>query len=401
MIRAAKTFLQRRLSSLFGKLEPTMPWTFDEIQREWFGNACLDWDPDDVVRAFNLAESTRGRDWVLGREVDVAAFAGVPGIGRRGGYSEFLRVYWFGTRMASIVGAPGCDDLVERLMAGDSAASEEATAIHLLRSRHHDTELEIAPKVKIGNRHRVPDFRLRKAGEPWIYIEVTKLHESTASIQIQRLLQRVAQAVMTVDQAFLLEIVFNRDPTPSEEEEVLTEAKAACDAADGHRKNVGDLASILVKSGDPSVVIPSLTPDDSRPRMAVSQSIIGDGQPNRQIVARIPFEDQRAEHILRIKSKQLPKDECGVVMVNVNSQPSAFESWSERVPQRFTGNQHTRVAAVVLFMHATSPTERGLVWVPYLKMIANPRARVPVPSWVADAVDRIRADTRRLTGRTD
>jgi hypothetical protein len=69
-------------------------------------------------------------------------------------------------------------------------------------------------------------------------------------------------------------------------------------------------------------------------------------------------------------------------MVIVNSHPTAFESWSERIPQRFTPGQHTRVAAVILFMHATSPSEHGLIWVPYLKLIPNPYAAVPLPTWI-------------------
>lgn len=400
-IRAVKSFLQIRLSPLLRGLGFAVPWTFEEIQREWFGGAQLFWDRDDVVRAFNLAESIRGRDWVLGREVDVAAFSAFTGIGRRGGFWEFLRVYWFGKRMASIVGTLGCDDLVKRLMTDDSAASEEATAIHLLRSRQPDTELQIAPKVRVGNRVKQPDFRLRKVGGPWIYVEVTTLNESTASIQIQRLLQRVAEGVMKVDREFLLEIVFNRDPTASEEEELLSEAKAACDAADGHRKNVGDFAYILVKSGDPSVVIPSLIPDDNRPRKDISWSLVGAGQPNRQMVARFPFQDQRAEAILRSEASQLPKNECGIVMVNANQQPSAFEYWSQRVPERFATGQHTRVAAMILFMHSTYPIDRGLVWIPIVKLIPNPRARIPLPSWIIDTVDGIHADTRRLIGKSN
>ena len=376
-------------------------WTFEEIQREWFGGAQLRWDRNDVVRAFNLAESIRGRDWVLGRGVDITAFSAFPGIGRRGGYSEFLRVYWFGKRMASIVGALGYDDLVERLMTNDSAASEEASAIHLLRFKHPDTELEIGPKVKVDNRNRQPDFRLRKVGEPWIYVEVTKLSDSTASIQIRHLLQRVAESVIKANESFLLEIIFNRDPTATEEEELLIEAKASCDAADGHRKDVGDYASILVKSGDPSVVIPSLIPDDNRPRMTISLSLVGDGQLNRQIVARIPFQDQRAEDILRSEAAQLPKNECGVVMVNVNQQPSAFESWSKRVPERFTPGQHTRVAAVILFMHSTTAADNGRVWIPIVKLILNPHAKIALPSWIIGTVDGIRADMRGLTGKRD
>ncbi len=88
-------------------------------------------------------------------------------------------------------------------------------------------------------------------------------------------------------------------------------------------------------------------------------------------------------------------------MANVNLQPSAFESWGERIPERFRGGQHTRVAAVILFMHATTGSEHGLVWVPYVKVIPNPYAAVPLPTWITERVARIRENTRRLTGRPD
>jgi hypothetical protein len=84
-------------------------------------------------------------------------------------------------------------------------------------------------------------------------------------------------------------------------------------------------------------------------------------------------------------------------MVNVNRQPSAFESWSGRVPQRFTAGQHIRVAAVILFMHSTVPATDGLAWLPFVRLIPNPHACTPLPAWIADTVDALRAETRRGT----
>jgi hypothetical protein len=114
-----------------------------------------------------------------------------------------------------------------------------------------------------------------------------------------------------------------------------------------------------------------------------------EGQPNRQVLARIPFQDQRAEDVLRSEAVQLPKNECGIVMVNVNQQPSAFESWSKRVPERFTAGQHTRVAAVILFMHSTTVNDNGLVWLPVIKLLLNPHAKIHLPSWIIDTVKNI------------
>jgi hypothetical protein len=385
------------------KLGLVIPWTLEEILEEWFGGGVhLHWDRDDVERAFNLATRIRGLDWVLGEERDTAAFRNFPGIGRRGGYQEFLRVYWFGIRMASIVGAPGAEDLIERVITNDPDSSEEATAIHLLRASHPETELEIEPSVTVGSREKKPDFRIRKRKEPWVYVEITKLHSSNASIRVQELLGRVVDGVMSVEHPFLLEVILDREPTAEEEDAIVSDAIASARAArDGVRATVTDVAAILVKSGDPRVVVPSPISNDDRPRMAISRAILGAGALNRQLVARVPFAEPRAEEILRNKAKQLPANECGLLMVNVNSQPTAFESWSKRIPERFTPQQHTRVAGVVLFMHATSAGKHGLIWVPYVKLIANPYAAVPLPSWISERVAQIRENTLRLSGRRD
>src|SRR5262249_19253154 len=104
----------------------------------------------------------------------------------------------------------------------------------------------------------------------------------------------------------------------------------------------------MVKSGDSAIAIPSILPDDDRTRMSLAQSIVGPGQPNRQIVAPVPFADQRTGDILTAEARQLPKDESGLLMIDVTAQPTAFESWAELVPHRFTPVQHTRVGGVLL-----------------------------------------------------
>jgi hypothetical protein len=251
-----------------------MPWTLEEIELEWFGGLKLDWDAEDVELAFRVATRLRGLPWVLGAKVD-PAFPVLPGIGKRGGYSEFLRVYWFGIRMASLMGAKGADDLIARVVAGDADASEEASAIHLLRSKQAATDLEIEPEVRVGTRDRKPDFRIRKGEEPWVFVEVTKLHQSTASTRVQELLARVSVGVMAIERPFLIEIVLNREPDTDEEQTILVGAIAACDAASGDSVDISDVASILLKGGDPQVVVPSLIPDDNRPRMAISKAIGG------------------------------------------------------------------------------------------------------------------------------
>src|SRR5438552_1759296 len=108
------------------------------------------------------------------------------------------------------------------------------------------------------------------------------------------LLQRIAERVMTISAPFLLEVLLNRDPVgASEEEQLITIAETASREAQGRQRDVGDLGSILVKAGDPQVVVPSLLETDNRPRMAVARALIGPGQlnprwtaENRQFVDR-------------------------------------------------------------------------------------------------------------------
>jgi hypothetical protein len=199
----------------------------------------------------------------------------------------------------------------------------------------------------------------------------------------------------------LLEVVLWREPTEGEEDTLVREACKACSLAESNRQDVADLASILVKPGDAAVVVPSILPEDDGTRMTLSQSIVGPGEPNRQIVVRLPYADERAEDVLTAKARQLPKDASGLVMVDAGREPTAFDSWAKQVPRRFSPSQHTRVGGVLLFMTAITCTAQGVRFLPYLKLIPNPHARIPLPAWISDVVEETRAETRRLTGRPD
>jgi hypothetical protein len=371
-----------------------MPWTLEEIEREWLGGEHVQLPSVDVVRAFDAAERVRGREWVL-------STTSLPGGGRQWGFVPFLRVYSFGQRVQAISGAPGAAALLQRLVQCDAAAEGELTAIYLLRSRHPEAETEIEPEVTVGGRRRHPDFRIRSGAARWTYVEVTQLNPSAASEGTQDVLRRLAEHAMTILRPFVLEVVLWRDPAEDEADELVTQLREACAAPEGERRDIRDIASVVVKSGDPSVVIPSILPKDDGTRMSLAQSIVGPGQPSRQIVVRAPFADQRAEVILSAKARQLPKDESGLVMVDVSAQPTALDSWARLVPRRFTPVQHTRIGGVSLFMTATMLAAQGVMWLPLVKLIVNPHARVSLPGWIAAAVEDTRAETQRLTTRPD
>src|SRR5262249_40148201 len=149
-----------------------MTWTLQEIEREWL----MDGEPlmfpaDDVISAFELAESIRGPEWVRSCTYQ-------PNGVRLLGFQALLPVITFAQRPESARGAINIEDLHSRLRKLDVAADSELTAIHVLRSGNMDAALEIGPDVHVGDHIRRPDFRIAKPGEPWTHVEVTRLHAS-------------------------------------------------------------------------------------------------------------------------------------------------------------------------------------------------------------------------------
>lgn len=358
-----------------------MAWTLEEARNHWLGGQNALPLPEDLIATITVAEQARGREWVLA--------------------SPLGQVYSFGKRlqtiehfMQAVTGAPGADELKTSVLEEVVGAESELEAAHLLRSRRAETEIEFGPSIVVGTRNRKPDFRIRQKAEAWTFVEVTQLNDSTASESTQAAIERIASQVVAIQQPFILEIIFWRDPLDGEEDDLVQRACVACRLAAGERHDVGDLASLIAKSGDTTVFIPSITPDDNKARMSIARSIGGPGEPNRQIMVRVPFADQRAESALTHEAKQLPKDQPGLVMVDVRRQMTAFESWSQLIPHRFTPSQHTRVGGVLMFANTTAVTQFGAKLVTLLRLIPNPHARFPLPAWINEVVTEVRADSK-------
>jgi hypothetical protein len=371
-----------------------MTWTIEDIERDWLNGERLGAAAEEVLAAFETAEAVRGPEWVRSTTF-------LPGGARQWGFSALIPIIALASRVTSLRNALGADDLLRRLRNNDGAAESELSAIHLLRSSNPGTELEIAPVAAVGDRQRRPDFGIRMPADNWTNVEVTELHQSAASTIAQQVLQTIVREVMAVERAFLLEVVFWRFPTEAEAQDLVGRARAICSTPELQQADLKDLALLIVKPGDPSVVVPTVLPPDDGPRAAASQVIVGDGRPNRQVIVRVPFSDQRAEEVLTAEARQLPKDTPGLIMVDVRRQPTALSSWSTLVPRRFTPRMHTRIGAVILFMYAIRLTDSGLALLPHVKMIENPHAKLPVPSWIKETVDRMREALRTTTGQAD
>jgi hypothetical protein len=371
-----------------------MPWIIDEIRREWLNGDDPGLPANDVTRAFETAEEVRGRDWVLGTTQGIGGF-------RISGFGSFLRPYWLGTRVDAVHDAMGLEAILDRVRQDDFAAESELTAAYMLRLRNPDAELEFGPEIDTGRGVRVPDFRIRVPSGDWTYVEVTRLNASNASTRVATLLQRVAHQIAALPKAFILEIILWRDLSDDEEAMIVDEARSAVEGTFDTRRDVSDVASILVKSGDPSAIVSDSSMNTQGPSAVVATTVIGPAGESRQVLVRTPFADERAENVLTVESRQLPKNGNGLIMVDISGQPSALASWPALVARRFTPTQHTRVSGVILFQWVTTANAAGLVWVPQVRLLANAHASSPLRPWIGRSINEARAETLRVTGFLD
>jgi hypothetical protein len=66
----------------------------------------------------------------------------------------------------------------------------------------------------------------------------------------------------------------------------------------------------------------------------------------------------------------------------------AIKAWRTLIERRLQPNLHTRVSAVCLFQTGQVLTEEGEDWRIECKIIPNPHARFPLPSWIIDQLQR-------------
>ena len=126
--------LYRSLRMRLRKLGIPVPWRIAEIQDEWFGGNVLNWDTLDIEESFRAAQLAAGSRWVLGSEIGLTPFGGLEGIGRRGGFSEFLRAEY----------SPASLQLVKRRL--QPTSFERATEILNLSST---PRRKLAPRLSI------------------------------------------------------------------------------------------------------------------------------------------------------------------------------------------------------------------------------------------------------------
>jgi hypothetical protein len=356
-------------------------WTWDEINNDWLLGSRLALPPDDVVAAFNRVEQILGGDWIEASRIHT-------GVQVRGTQST-LSVATVGQLIASLDGIPGAAELIEKLRGDDASAFAELTAVHLIRSGEPGAIIELGPIVQVGERNRKPDFRIRQGDEPWIYVEITQPDVAEAQNRVLAIMDRIATLLQPIKRAFALEVFLRHEPTENEENALAEAVQQFCVLDGPQSKDLPGLAILTLNASAPGVVVALDHPGEPNvPRLGLAKTLVGPDEPHRHIAVRMAYADDRAEDFLRKEAKQLPTDSPGLIMVQMSRAPGGIKSWEPILRRRFQPNLHTRVSAVCLFRSGHELTPDGEAWIPKAKVILNPHARLPLPSWITDGLSR-------------
>jgi len=369
-----------------------MAWTWKQIEQDWLAGGRVATEPSAVIEAFERVEAVFGRDWIEQSRVHplVVPRGSPPQTTVVRGSDPVLTVVQMGGLLGSLEGVPDVDTLMKKLRRGERAAMAEATAIHLLRQHPSDSVVELEPTVPVAGRSdRKGDFRVRRNGEPWTYVEVSATDRNATERDVLRILERLGEPVHSMSGSFALELFFRSLPGEDEVEAILGRVRDLDGRADSLSEELPEGLGTLVydPTGDPTDVSPRVLNEPYRPGLGRAAVVHREGEV-RSISVRLPYADNRGRKKLGKESLQVPRNDPGLVMIDTAGAPGSRQSWEPAI--RGDLHNHTRVSAVCLFRWASMP-QNDLAEVVSVtgRLIVNPSARRTLPSWITERLSAL------------
>ena len=369
-----------------------MAWTWKQIEQDWLAGGRVASEPSAVVEAFERVEAVFGRDWIEQSRIHplVVPKSSPPQSTVVRGSDPILTVVQMGGLLASLEGIPGADALMQKLRRGERAAMAEATAIHLLRQHSSDSVVELEPTVSVAGRSdRKGDFRVRRNGDPWTYVEVSATDRTATEREALRLLERLGEPIHSMSGSFVLELFFRSLPDEDEVEAILRWVGDL----DGRPNSLSEelpegLGTVVYDTTrDPTDIGPRVPNEPYRPGLGRADVVHGDGEV-RSIIVRLPYADTRGRKKLGKESLQLPKNDLGLVMIDTAGAPGSRHSWEPAI--RGDLHNHTRVSAVCLFRWASMAQDGLAEFVAVIgRLIVNPSARRTLPTWIIERLSTL------------
>jgi hypothetical protein len=350
-----------------------MPWSWEEIERDWLAGSVVADVPDVVVEAFNRVEARFGREWIEASRQHEGSVGPVRGT------VPTLNIIVLGRQLRALEESSGCGVLMNKLRAREPSASAELDAIWLA-SHDQKVELECEPEVEISGRLRKPDFRLRRDAESWSYIEVTQPNRSAAELSIRAALHALAGLIETTTGTYSAEIFFLRLPEPVELAAVRSKLEVL--VAQPEPDEVGladDLGVVYLNASAPGLAVIDDHGYPPVPRLGEARVAVENGEPVRQISVRMPYYDLRGHQFLATEAAQLPEDAPGLIMIQTSGAPAAIKEWLPVIEGELALDLYRHVSGVCLFQ---SGFYAGESWRVSTKLIPNPGAVHRLPAWL-------------------
>lgn len=348
-----------------------MGWTIERIESELLlvrANE-LTWTQEVTLAAVNRAEDLLGPNWIQSQTRGAKGLAvGVP-------------IIQTGAELRSLEGARNAQPLLDEIRRNTLSAFAELSAIHLLRSKHWNVELELYPEV--GNRK--PDFRIRKPGDPWTTTEVTNPVDSKALTSLRNRVGKLAKNLAQIDHPFSLEVLFTKAPNEKELEILAARLPEFCTLNGRHHATLNDgLGHLFLNDVEVGQLIGHEVAEPGNVPLIGMAVLVGGpaGKPTRQIIVRVPFTDERAARILEDEAPQLPRNEISLIIVEVGHAPGGLESWVPLLKRRFGPNINTRVSGVGLYKKSTGTVDGRYGVVLESKLVVNPHPQQKLPRWI-------------------
>ena len=354
-----------------------MPWTWERIEREWLGENRIAHLSEVILECFNEVERRLGDDWIKAKQQGGIS-GSIPAAG----------IVGVGEQLMVLRQVHNPADLVEQLRAGKTSAWAELAALYAVVGYRRDIEVELEPDVDVKGRLRKPDFRVRHDADPWTYVEVSRPDTSDEREQLVATMRRAMEQLLEVEANYALEVYLRREPTQDELETIIKRGEHLCRQAGANTEDLPNQLGVLVTNDTPiGAVIPKQRDaGDPRPIIGLYRGVVTDGIPQRHVIVRLVYSDDRADLFLGREARQLPPQNPGLIVLETTETRGSEQDWIAVFGRRLQPQLHTRVSGIMLISGAIATTSGGAIWKQASRGIVNPNAVQPLPRWIAEIV---------------
>jgi len=347
-----------------------------EVEERWLGQALHENEADRIVESFNRVEQILGRPWL---EASVAS--GIVGP------SVALPICLLGFQLDVLSRAKGAEKLIHRLQVREPAAFSELHSINLcIGCNDIDLELEIEPPTPVGGAKKVPDFRLRRPGEEWLWVEVTQPNYSESAQLAQKGAASLGDLLAKIPDGMALQIRFRSEPSDTDLDSVRAEAEHVT-----LNQTIDRPTFIMHASTATPVFTPLGNDEQGRP---IFGNVVGrvSGENRALLSVRVPYSDLRGQQVIDAEARQLPKDGPGLICIAT----SHGKYWQSLIERSFSPTIRRRISGVLLYQTGVLSGELAIELQTAGRLLSNPYARARLPSWLEASLHRLPATFRTV-----